>query len=148
VKKSKPSTLADYRYMLGEPDVAHHQGRSSGWIMRELGDKPAATVTTRDVEAVLGKVAKSGASPRTVNKYRGLLGAMFRSGMRSETHGLPANPAKETVKRKQDAPGPLDYYSPAEIETLAAACSARAQCSGVLARSQQKTSDARRQISK
>src|SRR5205823_2646239 len=91
--------------------------------MRALGDRPAAKVTTREVEELLGEVSKTGASPRTVNKYRAVISAIFNYGMRETSYGLPANPATGTDKRTEPRRGPLVYYSSEEIEALARALS-------------------------
>ena len=107
--KAKPSTLKDYGYALA----------ADGRIMRAIGTTPAAAVTTRDVEALLDTVAGSGASPRTVNKSRQLVRAIFYYGMREATFGLPRNPATETTKRREAPRPPVAFYSPSEIEQLA-----------------------------
>jgi len=121
VKGSRPSTLADYRWMLGEPDVQAKRGSrtSNGHVMRALGDRPAAEVTTREVEDMLAAVADSGGSARTCNKYRAVAGAVFNFGVRR--YGLPANPAKHADRRRQPQVEALDFYSAAEIEAIAAA---------------------------
>src|SRR5438876_82953 len=51
VKGAKPSTLADYRYLLAEPGVPYKrgQGESAGLIMAALGDLSAAKVSVRDI---------------------------------------------------------------------------------------------------
>ena len=72
VKGAKPSTLADHGYALAESN-----GTTSGQVMLALGDRPAAEVTPSDVENLLDALAVSGASPRTINKRRALLGAVF-----------------------------------------------------------------------
>lgn len=50
--------------------------------MAALGDRRAAEVTTRQVDALLDKAAASGLSPRTVNKVRQLVCAIYSYGMR------------------------------------------------------------------
>jgi hypothetical protein len=118
---AKPSTLSDYRYMLAEPGTPHKRGKgkSPGHVMAALGDRPAAKVTTREVSAFLRGLDGSGVSPRTVNKYRQMLSAIFNYGRRADTHSLPANPVEATIKRREPPPAVLDFYEPEEIETLA-----------------------------
>lgn len=87
--------------------------------MLALGDRPAADVTPRDVESLLDALAASGASPRTVNKRRPLLGAVFTFGVKRA--GLPGNPVRATDKRREPQRVALDTYSVAEVERLAAA---------------------------
>ncbi len=114
VRGAKPSTLADHGYALAEPN-----GTTSGQVILALGDRPAAEVTPRDVESLLDALAASGASPRTINKRRALLGAVFTYGVKRV--GLPANPVRATDKRREPQRAALDTYSVAEVERLAAA---------------------------
>ena len=113
IKGAKPSTLADHGYALAEPN-----GTTNGHVMRTLGDRPAADVTPREVEDLLDALAESGASARTVNKRRALLGAVFTYGVKRA--GLPANPVRATDKRREPQPAALDTYTVAEVERLAA----------------------------
>ena len=126
VKAAKPSTLRDYRSVLAEPDQAYRRGKGStlGRTMKALGDRPAREITTRDVEALLASVAADGVSPRTVNKVREVIRAIYSFGMRKATFGLSENPAAEADKREAPKPGPLAYYSAEEIEALARAMEA------------------------
>ncbi|HEY4896573.1 MAG TPA: site-specific integrase [Solirubrobacteraceae bacterium] len=123
VRGAKPSTLRDHLSILVEPGTAARRGGGEllGHTMAALGDLPAARISTRDVEALLNTVAKSGASASTVNKYRARVSAVFNYGMRESTFGLPANPAKNADKRREPSRGPLVYYSPEEVEALARA---------------------------
>jgi integrase len=123
VKAAKPSTLADYRYLLAEPGVPFKrgEGESAGRIMASLGDRPATRVTVRDVEALLASVSEAGGSPRSVNKHRALVSAIFNYGRKESAVGLPGNPAAETDKRREPGPGALVFYSPEEVEALARA---------------------------
>jgi integrase len=123
VKAAKPSTLRDYRSVLAEPDQAYRRGKGStlGRTMKALGDRSAREVTTRDVEALLASVAADGVSPRTVNKVREVISAIYSFGMRKATFGLSENPAAEADKRETPKPGPLAYYSAEEVEALARA---------------------------
>jgi integrase len=125
VKGAKPATLSNHRSVLAEPDTPYRRGNGmvTGHVMRALGDRPAAKITTREVEELLVEVSKTGVSPRTVNKYRAVISAIFNYGMRETSYGLPANPATSTDKRSEPRRGPLVYYSPEEIEALARALS-------------------------
>ena len=110
VKGAKPSTLADYGYLLAEPGVPakRGQGVSSGHIMAALGDRPAAKVTTREIEAMLATVSATGVSARSVNKHRSVVCAMYNYGAKESTFSLPANPAG-----RRQAPG-----TPARLAVL------------------------------
>ena len=123
IKGAKPSTLADYRYMLAEPGVPRKRGKGvlAGHIMAALGDRPAAKITTREVEDLLATISATGASARTVNKHRAVISAIFNYGARESTFNLPANPAHTADKRREPHRGPLVYYRVEEVEALARA---------------------------
>ncbi|HEX4188222.1 MAG TPA: tyrosine-type recombinase/integrase [Solirubrobacteraceae bacterium] len=125
-KGAKPSTQADYAYLLAEEGIPAKRGtgKSKGYIMRALGERPAATITGRDVEAMLKAIASTGVSARSVNKHRALVSAIFNYGMRESTFGLPANPVSQTDKRREPQRDALAYYSPEEVEVLARALEA------------------------
>jgi integrase len=123
VHGAKPATLRDHRYLLAEPGSAHRRGSREhrGLIMAALGDRPAGEITTRDVNRLLADVAADGASPRTVNKHRQLVCAIFSYGCREATFALPHNPARAADRRAEPERARLDYYSPEEVEALARA---------------------------
>jgi len=125
---AKPSTLQDYRYMLAEPGTPHRRGGgvSRGLVMAQLGDAPASRVSTRQVSALMRELQDSGVSPRTVNKHRQVLSAIFNYGRREDTFALPANPVSATTKRREPPPAVLDFYEPGEVEVLAQAAAAGA----------------------
>ncbi len=102
VRGAKPSTLRDHRSTLSEPDVAVRGGRAktNGHVMRALGDRPAAEVTPREVEDLLASVEETGAGPRTVNKYREIVLAVYTYACRPATFALTSNPAQATDKRR------------------------------------------------
>jgi integrase len=127
-KGAKPSTVVDYGWMLAEPGQPHRRGTGTcpGLLMEALGDRRAAEVTTRDVADFLRKLDQTGFKPRTVNRHRQLISAVFNYGMRADAYGLIANPAGGTTKRREPPPAVLDFYEPDEVEQLAAAASAGA----------------------
>ena len=94
--------------------------------MAALGDRPAREVTTREVEELLRTIAATGAAPRTVNKARQLVCAIFNYGMRPSTYALAANPAQHADRRREPDQALVAFYSPAQVETLAQAVSAGA----------------------
>jgi integrase len=59
--------------------------------------------------------------PRTVNKARQLICAIFNYGMRLSTYALPTNPAKHADRRREPDVAPLAFYSPEHVEALARA---------------------------
>lgn len=120
VKGAKPSTLASHRYDLAEPGPRRRgAGQARAHVMRALGDMPAAGITRQDVEALLATVAETGVSPRSVNRIRSVVSAVFNYGVRHR--GIPANPVTLADKRREPKPGPLVFYIPEEIEAIARA---------------------------
>ncbi len=123
IQGAKPSTLRDYRSQLAEPGQAHRRGSGAarGLFMATLGDRPARQVTTREIEDLLRSIAATGVAPRTVNKARQLICAIFNYGMRPSTYGLPSNPAKHADRRREPDTAPVAFYSPEQVEALARA---------------------------
>ena len=121
VQDAKPSTLQEHRYALAEPGTPHRRGKGThaGYIMEAFGDRPADEVTTRDVNELLDKIADTGVAPRTVNKHRQLISAIYGYGCREATFNLPRNPATASDRRQEPERATLDFYSPEEIEALA-----------------------------
>lgn len=123
VKGAKPSTLRQHRSDLAEPDVSYRrgQGLTNGHIIRALGDRPAKSITTADVDELLTTIAKTGVSPRTVNRVRAVVCAVFNFGMHSTTHALSQNPATAADRRREPHRGVLVYYAPEDVEAVARA---------------------------
>jgi integrase len=135
VRGAKPATLRDHRYVLAAPGVPYKRGKgtTTGHVMAALGDRPAAEITTREIEALLNRISECTigkkqereegeparkTSPRTVNKYRAVISAVFNYGCRPSTFGLPGNPASDADKRREPHPGVLVYYTPEEVEAI------------------------------
>jgi hypothetical protein len=109
VRGAKPATLQDHRSVLGEPGVPYKRGKgtTAGHVMAALGDRPAAQITTREIESLLTKISDHAiggqegdrdesvrkVAPRTVNKYRAVINAVFNYGCKPSTFALPSNPA-------------------------------------------------------
>jgi integrase len=123
VRGAKPATLRDHRYSLAEPGAVHRRTSKThrGLIMAALGDRPANEIATRDINRLLADVAKTGVSPRTVNRHRQLVCAIFSFGCLEATFALPNNPALAADRRPEPERARLDFYSPEEIEALARA---------------------------
>ena len=136
VRGAKPSTIADYRFLLREPGERYRRGdrTTAGRIMRTFGDRPAAEVSTAEVSRFLRKLDHEGLTARNVNKHRQVLAAIFKYACRSDTFDLSANPVVGTDKRREDPPAALDYYEVEEVEALARACEAGKQRVGRPAR--------------
>ena len=128
VRGAKPATLADHRYLLAEPRTPHRRGAgaSAGHIMATLGDRPAAEVTTREVNELLARVASTGVSSRTVNKHRQLVCSVYGYACHEATFGLERNPATAADRRPEPERARLDFFSPEEVEALARALAAGA----------------------
>jgi integrase len=123
VRGAKPSTLVGHRSVLAEQGTPYRRGGGAtlGYVMAALGDRPAAKITTREIEEVLTAVSETGSSPRTVNKHRNVIAAVFSYGCKPSTYALPGNPAKDADRRREPHPGALMFYSPEEIEAIARA---------------------------
>jgi integrase len=126
VMGAKPSTLRDHRSVLCEPNVPYKRGEgvTAGPVMAALGDHPAAKITTREIERLLASISATGASPRTVNKYRSVISAVYGYGRKPSTYALPGNPASDADKRRQPHPGALLFYAPEDVEAIARALAA------------------------
>jgi integrase len=124
VRGAKPSTIADYAFLLREPNQPHRRGpgASPGRIMAAFGDRSAKDVTTKDVSNFLRSLDRAGLTPRNVNKHRQILSAMFAYGCRGDSFDLPRNPVDGTDKRRENPPPALDYYEIEEVEALARCC--------------------------
>lgn len=122
-KGAKPSTLRDYRWLLAEPGQQHRRGseRSPGLLLETFGDRPAAAITTKDVADYLRRLDRTGATPRTVNKHRQVISAIYGYAMREDSYGLALNPAAATTRRREPPPAVLDFYEPEEVEAIARA---------------------------
>jgi integrase len=125
-KGAKPATVQDYGYVLSEPGTPHRRGggRSPGRILAALGDRPISKLTTSDVASFLRGLEREGMSPRSVNKHREVLSAMFTYAQREDTYALAHNPVTGTSKRREMPPAVLDFFEPEEIEALARAAEA------------------------
>lgn len=123
VAGAKPATLRDHRCMLAEPGVPYRRGKgkTAGHIMAAIGERPAAKVTTREINKLLGDISATGASPRTVNKYREVIVAAYNYARKPSTYNLAENPAQASDKRRKPSPAAVVFYSPEEIEALARA---------------------------
>jgi integrase len=134
VRGAKPATLVSHRSVLGEPGTPFKggHGTTNGHVMAALGDRPAAQVTTQEIEALLTTISQRTTcrpsmkgelprkvTPRTVNKYRNVIAAVYGYGCKPTTFALPSNPAKSADKRRESAPGALVFYSPDEVEAIA-----------------------------
>lgn len=138
-KGTKPSTLVGYDAMLSEPGIQYKRGHghTRGYIMAALGDTPAKHVSVGDVERLLATIARTGATPRTVEKHRIMVRSILNFGVRETKRALAGNRSSQghdyglTVNAAQVAEGPrqrtrgaLVYYLPEEVEAIARALEA------------------------
>lgn len=123
VAGAKPSTLRDRETVLGEPGIPRKrgEGKTLGHVMAALGDRPAAKITTREINELLAMISATGASASTVNKYRSAVSAVFNHGCKPSTFALPTNPVIGADKRREPPQAPLVFYAPEEIEAIARA---------------------------
>lgn len=132
VKDATPATLRGYRSLLAEPGAAFTRGRGGsgvkqGRIMKALGDRPAAHITTLEINNLLNSIAETGVSAKTVTRSRQILSAIFYYGMKDGNgFDLPKNPVANAHRRTIAPSKPLVYYKPADIEAIATAFEAGA----------------------
>jgi integrase len=123
VRDGAPSTLRQHRSDLSEPGVKYKRGdgHTAGHIMKALGDRPAARITTKEINDLLEAVAETGVKARTVNRVRAVVSAVFSYGMRDGKFELPKNPVARSDLRNVPPPAPLTFYEPSDIEAVAQA---------------------------
>jgi hypothetical protein len=68
----------------------------------------------REVADYLRQLDKT-CRPRTVNKHRQVVSAVFGYGLRQDTYALELNPAAATNKRREPPPAVLEFYEPEEV---------------------------------
>ena len=109
--------------VLDAVDAAYRRGKgkSPGVLMAAFGDRPAEKITTREISTFLRKLDSEGVSPRSVNKNRQVLSAIFGFACRVDTHNLPSIPVAGTAKRREPLAAVLDFYEPEEVERIASA---------------------------
>lgn len=122
VRRLKPSTLRDLESVLAKPGTPKRRGKGEmkARLMRALGQVPAADVIVDDVEDYLRTLGKDGASPRTINRHREVLRAVFNYGATASSgFRLERNPAAESDLRREDGEKPLEVFSVEQVEHLA-----------------------------
>jgi integrase len=121
----KPSTARDIASVLAEPATAYRRGTrlTVGRLMARLGDLDATAVGPADVERVLESYEQTGASPRTVNKAREVIRAMYAYGIDPDLGGweLTQNPAARTVKRRLNHAAAVRHFEIDQVEAIAGA---------------------------
>jgi integrase len=119
-KRAKPATLEGYRKMLCRPMPPKMRGKPlKARLMRTFGGRRLADIETEDVSRFLYDLDRDGMSPRSVNKHRQVLHAIFEYAKRRDTFGLPLNPAAETTRRPEDGMKPIDVLEPWEVMRVA-----------------------------
>jgi integrase len=125
VQGAKPSTLADYRYMLADPNAEPRKRgkRTAGArVMRQFGGQLVEDITREQVERWLAKMDHEAISKRTINKHRQLVCSVLGyAAQHPERYGVTENVAARTAKRREADPGVLDFYEPEEVFALARA---------------------------
>lgn len=122
VRRLKPSTLRDLRSILAYPGTSKRRGREplKARLMTMLGEVPAAAIVVDDIEDYFRLLVADGVSPRTINRHREVLRAIFNFGASpSSGFALESNPAAQTDLRRQDGPKPLEVFSVEQVEHLA-----------------------------
>jgi hypothetical protein len=114
VKGAKPATLRDHGYVLAEPGTPYRRGKGEllGHVMGAIGDRPAKSISTREIDALLNRVAATGVSARAVNKTRNIIAAAFNYGMRESAFGLPRKPRACGRCTARGSPGRASVLQP------------------------------------
>ncbi|MGO9792396.1 MAG: tyrosine-type recombinase/integrase [Solirubrobacteraceae bacterium] len=127
VRDAKPATLVDLRSMLAEPGTPHRRGSGAahGHVMAAIGDRPAREITKREIEHLLTTIARTGVTPRTVNKFRATIVAVYNYGLKKpEEYALTVNPATLAERRTEPEAALLAFYNIEQVEELARALAA------------------------
>lgn len=120
--RAKPSTLRDHRAALAMPgERKRGADQRSARIMRQFGGREAPSITTAEFTAFLDALVVEGLAPRTVNKYREILHAMYEFGKRPGALHLTENPVTETEKQRTDGPRRVETFTLDELEQIAEA---------------------------
>lgn len=122
-KRIKPSTLADYRVMLADPQeprkVRGKARKGRARIKKAFGGRELASISAADVRRFLSGMDHEDVSARTVNRHRQLLHSIFEFA--KQEFGLRQNPVSETDKRPEGDAKPIDTFEPSEVELVATA---------------------------
>ncbi len=120
----KPSTLANYEYMLSKPNARpRKRGRRRGArVMREFGGQALSAITTEQIDRWLERMDHQAVSKRTINTHRQFVCSVLEyAAGRPERYGITENVARRSAKRREPSPGVLDFYEPEEVAALARA---------------------------
>lgn len=120
----KPSTLANYEYMLSKPNARpRKRGRRRGArVMREFGGQALSAITTEQVDRWLERMDHQAVSKRTINTHRQFVCSVLEYAVaRPQRYGITVNVARRSAKRREASPGVLDFYEPEEVAALARA---------------------------
>jgi integrase len=121
-KKVKPSTLLDWRRLLGQPrPVVRGEGELDARIMRRFGSRIAADVSTKGVAEFLRELDRTGLSARNVNIHRQVLSSMFEYATEPEALALKSNPVRGTKQRPESYDKPLETFTAEEVLAIARA---------------------------
>lgn len=124
VDGAKPSTLSDYRYMLGPADASpRKRGRVKGrHLMAAFGGRKLSSITTAEVDRFLERLDRTKLTKRTINRYRQCICSVLEHAIRHpDRYGLATNVARASAKRREADPSVLDFYEVEEVAALARA---------------------------
>jgi len=118
--RAKPSTLRDHGTVLAMPSERKRgSDERSARIMRRFGGREAISISAAEFAAFFDALAVEGLAPRTVNKYREILHAMYEFGKRPGTFGFTHNPVTETEKQRTDGARRVETFTVDELERIA-----------------------------
>jgi len=115
----KPSTLKDYRLILGYPrSMIRGKRERKVRIMERFAGRDAVTITTDEIARFLDDLVVEGLSPRNVNKHRAVLHTIYAFGMKPGTFNLPLNPVTGTEKQRHSGEPAIDTFSSTDLAAI------------------------------
>jgi integrase len=113
-RKRRPSTITDYRWIVERR------------LLPDFGTVPLESITTDRIDRWRVELVSGGSiadgeglSPRTINKYLGVMHSILKRAQR--TYGLSANAAAWAERQPVKRSGDFDVLSSVEVEALARA---------------------------
>ena len=91
------------------------------WIDRVLGDRPAASVTTTQVEDLMRTMRRAGVGVKSTRNYLGILSGMYRYALHPRRRWVPENPCDALELPRRDSHAEIRFLTVDEVESLAAA---------------------------
>jgi integrase len=89
------------------------------WIDPVLGDRPAATVSVRQVEDLIRTMRDGGVGAKSIRNYIGILSSMYRYGAHPRRRWVPENPCDALELPERTTSTDIRFLTVDEVESLA-----------------------------